>query len=426
MKSNVEQINPVQYRVTVELTSEEVDKAFENAFKKIQRKARVQGFRPGKAPLNVIKKLYGGQVSGEVHENLINTHLFSALNEQTIRPIASPVVDSKEAPALGKAFNFSAIVDILPQLTFDDYKGVAVTAEAFTVKDETLEREVNSLRRRHAATRPTEPGQPAAVGHLAALSHTAKHDGQAIAQMDVNNMTVALGQNELYEGLEKEILGMTVGQSKTANVALPETFGDPALAGKTLEFNITLNDLKALDIPNFDDEFAKDLDFESADALRDDIRKHLESRAKDMGRQKIETAVLDKILEKNPFEVPPAMVDQVIDSMIQELQFRSDDERARAMKDQSLRQNFLATARRRTQNTLILWHVTQKEQLKVTDDEVRARVDQALSSMGGIDPKQAARFRGNLEPRVRENLIFEKAMDFLIDNAQVTEVPAQI
>lgn len=426
MKSNVEQINPVQYRVTVELTAEEVDKAFDNAFKKIQRKARVQGFRPGKAPLNIIKKLYSGQVLGEVHESLINTHLFSALNEQTIRPIASPVVDSKEAPALGKAFNFSAIVDILPQLAFDDYKGVAVSAEAFSVKDETLEREVNTLRRRHAATRPTEPGQPAAIGHLVAISHTAKQGGELVPSMNVNNMTVALGQNELYEGLENEILGMTVGQTKSADIALPDTYGDPELAGKTLTFDITLNDLKALDVPTFDDEFAKDLEFESAAALRDDIKKHLESRAKDMSRQKIETAVLDKILEKNPFEVPPAMVDQVIDSMIQELQFRSDDERARAMKDQSLRQNFLATARRRTQNTLILWHVTQKEQLQVTDDEVRARVDQALSSMGGIDPKQAARFRGNLEPRVRENLIFEKAMDFLIDNAKVTEVPAQI
>jgi trigger factor len=128
----------------------------------------------------------------------------------------------------------------------------------------------------------------------------------------------------------------------------------------------------------------------------------------------------------HPFEVPPAMVDQVIDSMIHELQFQSDDERAKALRDQALRQNFLEPARRRTQNTLILWHVTQKEKLQVTDDEVKSRVDQTIASMGMNDPKQLAKIRKNIEPRVRENMIFEKAMNFLIDHAAVTEVPADL
>lgn len=426
MKASVEQINPVQYRVSVEVTPAAVNQAFEAAFRKIQKKARVQGFRPGKAPLNIIKKLYGANVAGEVHENLINTHLFSALNEQTIRPIASPMVESKDPPTFDKEFAFSAVVDVLPKLEFDDYKGVAVSADSYSIKDETVERELSLLRRRHAQMRPTEPGQPAATGHMAAISHTAKHNGTEVPSMNVAGMTVVLGQNEIYGGLENAILGMTVGQTKVADIDLPEDYGDKDLAGQTLAFEIRLDDLKNLDVPNLDDEFAKDLSFESADALKADVRTHLEARAKDLGRQKVETAILDKIVDAHNFEVPPAMVDQVIDSMIQEMQHRSEDDRARALKDNNLRESFLATAKRRTQNTLILWHVTQKEQLTVTDAEVTERVEQSLASMGGIDPKQAARFRGNLEPRVRENLIFEKAMDFIINNAKVTEIPAEI
>src|SRR5262249_2135538 len=107
MKSTVEQLNPVQYRVSVEVTPEEVDQAFDTAYRKLQKKAKIQGFRPGKAPITVIRKLYGASVSSDVAETLINLHLFKALSDQTIRPIASPVVETREGPINGKVFAFS-------------------------------------------------------------------------------------------------------------------------------------------------------------------------------------------------------------------------------------------------------------------------------------------------------------------------------
>ncbi len=428
MKSSIEQLNPVQYRVSVEITPDEVNKAFENAYRKIQKQARVQGFRPGKAPLGVIRKLYGNNVAGEVHESLINTHLFAALGEQTIRPIASPVVDSKTTPKENELFNFSAIVDTMPTIEIgeSEYKGVKVNADTYKVKDETLERELNLLRRRHARTRPIEQGQPAANGMLAAISHTAAQDGIDIPSMRVSSMTVFLGEKELLADMETAILGMTTGETKAVDITLPATYGDADLQGKTLQFKLTLGDLKILDVPNLDDEFAKDLDFASVDAMKDDVKSHLEGRARDMSRQKLETSILDKIVDKHPFEVPPAMVDQVIDSLIQEMQHPNEEARNAALRDADLRQNMLQTAKRRTQNTLVLWHVVQKEKLQVTDEEVTGRVNQTVSSFGMGDPRQTAKLRKTLEPRIRENLIFEKAMDFLIQNANITEIPAEI
>ncbi len=426
MKSTVEQLNPVQYRVNVEVSPEEVDQAFDKAYRSLQKKAKIQGFRPGKAPVNVIRKLYGATVSSDVAETLINTHLFAALNEQTIRPIASPVVETREAPINGKNFAFSAVVDIMPTIEFDDYKGIPVEADKYTVKDETVERELYMLRRRQARTRPVEDGQPAAKGQVAAITHTAKLDGLVMPRLTVEQMTVALGENEIFEGLEAEILGMKIGETKEARVMVPANYGDAEIAGKTLDFTISLKDLKILDLPALDDEFAKDLDMEGLEQLQNNVREHLVQRATDMSRQKLEGALLDKILEKHPFEVPPAMVDQVIDSMIQEMPHRSEEERTKALRDKGLRDEFLTQAKRRTQNTLVLWHVNQKEKLAITDDEVKQRVEGVLASSGIQDPKQLARLRQNLDARVRENLIFEKAMNFLIENAQVTDVPAQI
>jgi len=427
MKSTVEQLNPVQYRVHVEVSVDEVNKAFQDAYRKLQLRARIQGFRPGKAPLGIVRKFYGSSVTGEVHEALINTHLFKALGEQTFRPIASPVVEAKTAPVENQDFAFSAIVDVMPEITIADYKGVEVDAEVYTVKVETLERELTNLRRSHARTRPVEPGQVAAKGMVAAISHSATLDGKELASLDTKNMSVVLGDGELFPELEDLIVATAIGASKTGPVTLPESYGDKDLAGKTLTFTVTVNDLKHLDIPALDDEFAKDLSLESADVLKKNVEEHLANRAKDLGRQKLETAVLSKILSAQPFEVPPAMVDQVIDSIIQEeLAQHPEAKRKEALRNNDLRQSLLETAKQRTQNTLLLWHVAQQEKIEVTAADVNTRLDEVLASSGITEAKQKVQVRKNIEPRIRENLMFELALELLIKSAKVTEIPTAL
>lgn len=426
MKSTVEKINPVQYRLNIEVTLEEVNIAFETALKKIQRKAKIQGFRPGKAPMNIIKKFYGSNVSSDVHQDLVNKHLFKALDEQTIRPIASPVVDANKLPAQNEAFNFSAVVDVMPTIDIANIKGVEVSVEKFTVKGESIDREVKLLRRRSAKTRNVEDGTKAANGLMAAISHTATVEGRDVPAMNVDKMTVHLGEKEIFDDLEKAVLGMKIGESKDATIKVPADNQDPDLAGKEVIFHITLNDLKHMDVPELNDEFAKELEFENADALVADVRKHMDTRAEELRRQRLENAILDKLLGAHPFEVPPAMVDQVIDSLINELRFNSEDERKTALANKEIRASFLDTAKRRTQNTLILWHVTQKENLQASEAEIAERVNGVAAQFGINDPKRLAAVKGNLEARVRENMVFEKAMDFLVQNARITDIDQEI
>lgn len=426
MKSSVEHLNSVQCRISVNVSAEEVNAAFNNAYRNLQKKARIQGFRPGKAPINLLRKFYGPSVAAEVHENLVQQHLFAALTEQTIRPVASPVVETQSAPAQDTEFSFSAVVDVMPKISIDNYKGVEVKVEKYSVKDETFQREVDQLRRRQARTREVESKQAASQGMLATLNHSASLDGVDQPSLRVEDLEVALGHNELYEALEQAILGMKTGETKTTAITLPENYGDAALAGKSLDFSITLNGLKHLDLPELDDELAKDLNFSSKDELVTRIKEHLQNRADELSRQRLETAILDHLTNTSPFDVPPAMVDQVIDSMIDELPHRSQEERQAALRNDEIRKSFRPTAIRRTQNTLILWHVTQREGLTVEDSEIRQRVAQTLASAGISDPKQAARYRQNLEMRLRESMLFDKAMNFLIDNAVKTETETQI
>jgi len=425
MKSSVETINSVQRRVKVELPVDIVNKAFEDVYKRLQKKARVQGFRPGKAPLHLIKKLYGASVAGEVGESLVNGHLFPILQEQNVRPVASPVLETAAMPVPNTQFEFSAVVDVMPDINLGTYKGLAITAEKYEVQDSAITRELEFLQRRQAKTRALDAGVAAASGHLVTIGQNVTQGGQPVAHMNVKSFDVAIGRGELFPDLEAALIGMRAGESKQVPVQVPTTYGDPDLAGKTLDFDISVQNVQELVVPAVDDELAKDLNFESADKLREDVRKHLEMRADGLRRQKIESTLLDKILDAAPFEVPPSMVDQVIDSMIQEMNWGSEDQKKAAMHNQELRQSCLASARRKAQNTLILWRVSQAEKLEVTDADVRQHLIQRMGGAQG-DPAQLDKLVQSLGPRVKENLVFDKAMEFLVTNATITDVPAKI
>ena len=342
--SSVEEINSVQRRIKVALSADLVAQAFEDAYRNVQKKAKLQGFRPGKAPMTVIKKLYGDSVRGEVGERLINKHLFDVLKEKKINPIAAPVVENMDMPATDKEFNFSAIVDVMPEIVIKDWKNLDLKADKYEVKPESITRELDFLRRRHAKTKNLDASAKAATGHLASIGHKVYHEGNLIENMDVDEFPVALGFKEIFQDLENAILGMGVGEIKKAKITLPKDYNDQNLAGKPVEFEITLKNLQELALPSLGDEFAKDVGFDSLTALEGEISKQLEKRGKQLRKQKLESLIMDELRKRNAFDVPPSMVDQVIDSMIMELNIGDEKEKKKLLRNEDVRKSFRDSA----------------------------------------------------------------------------------
>lgn len=419
--SSVEEINSVQRRIKVALPADLVAKAFEDAYRNVQKKAKLQGFRPGKAPLNMIKKLYGDTVRGEVGERLINKHLFDVLKEKKINPIAAPVVENMDMPSTDKEFNFSAVVDVMPEITIKDWKGLDLKADKYEVKPESLTREMDFLRRRHAKTKNLESGVAASSGHLASIGHKVYQNGSLIENMDVEEFPVALGFKEIFADLENAILGMRVGETKKSTITLPNDYNDANLAGKAVDFEITLKNLQELALPELGDDFAKDVGFESLSALEAEISKQLNKRGRQLRRQKLEASIMDELRGRNSFDVPPSMVDQVIDSMIMELNIGDEKEKKKLLRNEDVRKSFRDTAKTKTQNTLILWRVAQEEKLEVTDEHVRGHIIENVPGSEKWDEKKLADFVKQVKPRVQENLVFEMALNHIIAKAKLTE-----
>ena len=193
MKALVEEVNSVQKRIKVELSQEDVKNAFDSVYKRLKQKARIKGFRPGKAPLGVIKKFYGNSVAVDVADQLVKSHLFSAIEDQSITPISTPVLETMDLPAEDKPYTFSALVDILPDLKIEGYKGMELAHDAVEVTDSALEQELEVLQRRQAKTKDVEDKDAvAAAGHLATLSQSATMDGQTFAPFTFDKVPVEL------------------------------------------------------------------------------------------------------------------------------------------------------------------------------------------------------------------------------------------
>lgn len=421
LNSTVEEINSVQRRVKVAVDPTLVSKAFDDAYRNIQKKAKLQGFRPGKAPITLIKKLYADSVRGEVVESLINKHLFEVLRDKKINPVTSPVVEKIDEIASDKEFSFSAIVDVMPEIQVKDYKGLKLNADKYEIKDDAINREIDFLRRRNAKTKSVDANAAAASGHLASIGHKVFHEGNLIENMDVEEFQVALGFKEIFADLENAIVGMKVGETKKADITLPAEYNDPALAGKPVQFEITLKSLQELALPDVDDEFAKDVGFESAAKLKESIQTQLHKHADKMRRQKLEGQIMTELRQRNNFDVPPSMVDQVIDSMIMELNIPDEKEKKKLLKNEDLRKSFRDTAKTKAQNTLMLWRIAQEEKIQVTDEAIRNHVKENMPGVDTWEEKKLDDLVRSLRPRLQDNLVFEMALDYVIDNAKLTE-----
>ena len=428
MKALVEEVNKVQRRIKVELTQEDVKKAFDTAYQKVRRKAKIHGFRPGKAPLNIIRKFYGESVAADVADNLVRSHLFSAIQSESLQPMAAPVLETADLPEEGKEYSFSAVIDIMPTLSIDGYKGLTLEYKPVVVGTSAVEKEIEVLQRRQAKTKPVEDGAAAVEGNIATISQVAfDADGKEVPELKAQGMAIELGKNNIFPEIETAVVGMKVGEEKKVDSKVPEEFPVKEIAGKDYSFQLSVEKIEDLKVPAADDEFAKDLGLESLEQLKENVSRQLENQAEQSKKQQLESSLLEQIIKKNEFDVPPAMVDRVIDSMIDDMQWPSDAEREEAKKNPEYRDQAREAAKLKAKNTLVLSEIIKTEKLEVSDEDEDAYIRKMVAGgtqNGEIDEKIVESMKKSFGPQAKENLLFTKALDFVIEHGTVKETEA--
>lgn len=423
MKAHIEEINSVQKRIKIECGKDDVNSAFDTVFRDVRKKAKIHGFRPGKAPLGMIKNLYGDSIAAEVADKLIRQYLFTAIQEHSVEPISQPVLEANELPQQDKVYSFSAVVDLMPQIELTGYTDLDLSFKPVEVNDQAVEAEIKGISRQQAKTQSAEEGSAAKEGQMVEFDQEASHEGKEISDLNSKGNSVELGEGQMLPALEEAIIGMKVGDEKDAKISLPEAYNDKDLAGKEITLKIKLNSLQDVILPTIDDEFAKDLGLESLDELKTKVQERLNHQAETSKRNQLEAQIFEKVGAVNNFEVPPAIVDQVIDSMITDATKQMDEKQQREMKqDHEYRDQLKEDAKVRSRNTLILHEIIKSEKLEVSDEDIEANIQEMFAGSGeDIDAKVMESIKKSFNQQQKENLLFRKAIDFVIGKSKITE-----
>jgi len=415
----------VSHRVEVRVDAERVGQAFERAYRELARQVRVKGFRPGKAPRTVLERLYGASIAEEIESQLVRETLPDAIEQTRLEPVAPPSVDA-ETPRPNQTFRYTAIVEVAPEIELGELSGLPGKRPRVSVDDTEVEAELEQLRTRHAPLVEEPADTRAENGHTLSVDFVGRIEGRPFEGGSGRDVELELGSGRFIEGFEAQLVGAVAGEDRAVRVTFPGDYDNAALAGKEAVFDVHVAALKRRELPELDDEFAKDMgDFETLDALRARIRADLTELRENAARSALHRSLLDALIERTPFDVPAGLVDQQLEQELQAAHERmhgaAPEETLRAQLER-WREEWRGAAERRVRERLLLEAVAAAQALEIGDDEIEAHLT-ALASREGVERARLEQALGQDAARrlARRQLLPQKALDFLASMAKVEE-----
>ncbi len=430
MKIQVETVSPVERKVTIEIDPERVAKELERAYTALGRRVKLRGFRPGKAPRKVLERNFKDQVEGEVVEQLVSSTFGEAVREEAIDVVAPPAVSLSDGGlAEGRPLRYTAKVEVKPKIEPRDYKGLAVTRKPPEVTDEMVSAELTKLQDRFSELAPVEGRFEAQEGDWAIVDHDGSIEGKPFEGSKAEGIAVRVAPGDISEGNVLALQGKKIGETIELDEPFAADHRNPELRGKVAHMRVTLRALKQRQLPPLDDGFAKQIGLEGVEtleALRGRIRADMEKREKRRAENELRDALVKAALSKNEFEVPPALVERAIDSMIEGAaerfarsgidirQLELDFARMRAdLRDQALLQ---------VRGALLLEAIADAEKLDVSDEDLQAEMARLAEELGMPLARVQQQMRGKdaraaLRNRIRE----DKAVALMSSSATITQ-----
>src|SRR6185369_6946978 len=427
MQVNVEQLSSVKKKISFEIPVERVTAEIDKVFSGIRKHAVIPGFRKGKAPQGLIRKTYQDQVEGDVVKNLFNESYFKYLQDNSINPVAYPVIDT-EALVEGAPFKYTATIEVYPEVSVDQYEVFEVVREKFSADEKALDNRIQQMRDNLSQLKPVEDERPAQTGDFAIIDFVGFVDGQHLEGGDAKDHQLELGSNSFIPGFEEQVAGMKVGEQKRIKMTFPEQYQSAELSGKPVEFDVTLKEIKVKVVPELDDAFAQEFgDFKTLDELKAKVGETLEKQEMERIEREFKDSLIRVLVEKNDFELPDAMVDRQLASMLentkQRLQYQNLSLEMMGLDEARYKEQFRTVAENQVKGALLLHELAEKVGTEVSESDVEARL-RRISEESGQDYARISAYylknadaKSSLEEQVRE----EKVLDLIAAKAKVTE-----
>ncbi len=408
------------------VSAEEFEAAIQKAYKKNVGKINIQGFRKGKAPRAIIERYYGKEVFYEDAVNIVLPDAYDkAIEEQNIEAVAQPEIDVKDISA-ETGVVFTAKVAVKPEFELGQYKGVKVKKVTHKTTEKEINAEIDRLRARNARMVTVED-RAAQKDDTVVIDYEGFTGGVAFDGGKGEGYELTLGSGQFIPGFEDQLVGANAGDDVTVKVTFPTEYHSKDLAGKDAEFKVKVHAIKMQELPELDDEFAKDVsEFDTFEELKEDVTKKLKEANKNRAKQEFENNVLEAVAEATTIDIPQAMIDTNVENSIRDfamqMQYQGIDlnqyMQMTGMTVDALKAQFLPEAEKKVKMSLILEKVAKVENIEVSDDEVEAEYKNIADAnkMKLEDVKKYLKAED-----LKENKLVEKTVNFLVDNADTSK-----
>ena len=412
---------------TVTIPASEIDARVSGEIKKIAPQVRMPGFRPGKVPANLVRKMHGEQIHAQAMNDTIRESVDQLMKDKELRPAMQPRIELGEGYEEGKDAELTVELEILPQIEAPDTDGLALERLTVPVDESQVDKALERIAGQNKSYKDAAKTKKAADGDQLIIDFVGKLDGVEFEGGKAEDAPLVLGSGTFIPGFEEQLKGVKTGDEKTITVTFPEDYQAQHLAGKDAEFDITVKQVKVETEGKVDDEFAKNLGLESLDKLKELLRGQLEQETAGLTRTQMKRQLLDKLAAGHDFPVPEGMVDAEFQQIWQQLEqeaARAEDPEAEMKEIESERDDYRRIAERRVRLGLLLSEIGQSNNVQVSNQEMQMLVQQAAQQYRAEDRERFVQYVQS-EPmaaaQLRAPLYEDKVVDFLFDKAEITD-----
>lgn len=427
MQVNVEQLSSVKKKINFEIPAERVQAETEKVFAQIRKHAVIPGFRKGKAPQGLIRKSYQDQVEGDVMKNIFNDTYYKYIQDNNLLPVGYPILDT-DAITEGSPFKYSATIEVYPEVAVNNYEGFELVKEKYVADQAAVDARINQMRENMAQLNPLAAERPAASGDHVTIDFEGFVDGKKLDGGDATDHQLELGSNSFIPGFEEQVVGMSIGEQKQIKLAFPEPYHSAELAGKPVEFSVTLKDIKVKEMPELDDDFAQEFgEFETLADLKAKVAETIEKQEKERIEREFKDSLLKTLIDRNDFELPEAMIERQLSSMLENSKQRLQAQRMTlemmGLDEQGYKAQFRPVAASQVKGALLMHELATKAGIEVSQSDIEAYL-RRIADESGQDYERISKYylksdeaKQGLEEQIRE----EKVVELIASKAVITE-----
>ena len=427
MNVKIEKIETNVVKLEIVVDAKKFSEALKKSYNKNVKRYNIPGFRKGKAPMNIIKKYYGIEVLYEDAINFCCEDTYpKALDENNIKPVDYPEIDVVEIGE-GKDFVYTAQVVVMPEVELGEYKGLEVKKVEYAASEEEAERQLKAMQQKNARVETKTEGN-VEDGNIAVIDFKGFVDGIAFEGGEGQDYPLEIGSGTFIGDFEQQLVGAEVGEKKDVNVAFPENYGKEELNGKPALFEVTIKEIKVKELPELDDEFAKEVsEFDTLEELKADIKNKIQESNDLRAKREYEEAVIEAVCNNVKVEIPEVMINKEIDNMIRDLEMRLkyqglDLETYYAYTnntEQKMRDFMKESAEKKVKTDLVIEEISKVEKIEASEEEIKERALEIAKQYGDKDLDKTAdliiKAQGHL---IKTDVVNEKTLKLLVESSK--------